>query len=138
MTGPVGPMSDFDFAVFHDNGVDGGRLGAELHAELTGALGGARVDIVVLNAVPVELAYSVIVQGRIVFERDVATRVEYEAYILGRYGDMLPILRAQRREIIRGGSDEPRIRRYREAFGRTERTLREIGAALGKAPAGVR
>lgn len=96
---------------------------------MTKALGGARVDVVVLNVAPPELAFAVISQGRILYERSVATRVDYEAYVMGLYGDYLPVLQAQRRQILEGGDREKRAERYREALRRTQRTLSEIAAA---------
>jgi hypothetical protein len=49
-------------------------------------------DIVVLNAAPVELASAIIAQGKRLYERDVFTRVEFEADTMSRYGDYLPVL----------------------------------------------
>jgi hypothetical protein len=58
------------------------------------------VDLVLLNQAPIELAYRVIAQGKWVYEESRAVRVEYEAYVLGRYGDYLPVLRKQREQIL--------------------------------------
>ena len=129
--GDTGPMSDYDFAVVTDPSVDGRRLQAALAHELSQALGTAGVDVVLLNRVPVELAYAVIAQGTVLFERDVATRIEYEADVLSRYADYLPILRAQRDDILQGGEHVHRVQRYREALGRTERSLGQIAASHG-------
>jgi len=90
-----------------------------------------RIDVVHLNEAPIELAYAIIARGALLMRRDLATQVEAEAYILGRYGDYLPILRAQRRDILKGDDYEKRVRRYREALGRTRRTLSEIASANG-------
>ncbi len=125
--GEAGAQSDYDFGVLvsweKDVLARRGEIRARLAHELAVALAvaGDRVDLVILNRVPVELAYAVIAEGRIVFERDVASRVEYEAYVLGHYGDYLPVLRAQRRAILEGGGYEARAERYREAFGRARR-----------------
>ncbi|MCL5960363.1 MAG: nucleotidyltransferase domain-containing protein [Chloroflexi bacterium] len=54
-----------------------------------------RADVVLLNRAPVELACAVVVQGRLIYQRDEATRVEYEAGVKSRYGDYLPVLRVQ-------------------------------------------
>jgi hypothetical protein len=48
------------------------------------------------------------------------------------YGDYLPILREQRRNILEDTGYDTRIQRYRAALGRTERTLREIRATQGE------
>jgi predicted nucleotidyltransferase len=132
--GEAGPRSDYDFAVLLNWAPELLARRGEILSRLTHELvcllgvGPGQLDLVILNRAPVELAYAVIAEGKIVFERDVASRVEYEAYVLGRYGDYLPILRAQRREILEGGSYEARAERYREALGRTRR-------AIGKARA---
>lgn len=127
--GTVGPLSDYDVAVLADGAQDLAALRAWLAHELGVALETNHADVVLLNQAPVELAYAVVAQGDVVYQRDEATRVEYEAEVLTRYGDYLPVLRAQRQEISRGGERAARVQRYREALGRTERTLGEIRAA---------
>jgi hypothetical protein len=76
----------------------------------------------------VELAYAVIAQGQLLYQRSAAERVEFEAKVLSLYADSLPILRRQREEILKDVGKETRIQRYREALGRTEQTLAEIRA----------
>jgi predicted nucleotidyltransferase len=127
--GNLGPMSDYDLAILVDRAVDGRPIQARLAHELAHALQTDRVDVVLLNCAPIELAYAIIAQGEPLYERDVATRVEYEATVLSRYGDFLPVLRAQRDDILRGDDHDRRVRRYRAALGRTERTLGQIAAA---------
>jgi predicted nucleotidyltransferase len=130
--GNLGPMSDYDLAVLVDRAVDGRRVQALLAHELARVLRTDRVDVVLLNRAPVELAYAIIAQGKLLYERDVATRVEYEATVLNRYGDLLPMLRRQREDILRGNDYERRVHRYRAALRRTERTLGQIAAAQGQ------
>jgi predicted nucleotidyltransferase len=127
-----GPLSDYDFGLLVDesSGIPG--LRARLAHELGVALGTDRVDVVFLNQAPIELAYAVIAQGKPIHQRDEETRIEYEAQVMARYGDYLPVLRAQREGIRRGGEYAARVQRYREAFGRTERTLGQIRAAQGE------
>ena len=127
-----GPLSDYDFGILFERGKFSTNLEAEVTHTLSRALKTDRVDVVPLNRAPIELAYSVLVQGELIYELDRATRVEYEARILGLYGDYLPVLREQRRDILQGGLDDTRIQRYRETFRRTERTLDEITAAQRK------
>jgi predicted nucleotidyltransferase len=127
--GNLGPMSDYDLAVLVDRAVDGRRVQAHLAHELARALHTDRIDVILLNRAPIELAYAVIAQGKLLYERDVATRVEYEAGVLGRYGDYLPVLRRQRDDILQGDDHDRRVRRYRAALGRTERTLGQIASA---------
>ncbi len=69
-----------------------------------------------------------------VYQRDEETRVEYEAEIMGRYGDYLPILHAKRRDILQGEAHAARVQSYRAALGRTERTLSRISAPPGEKP----
>jgi uncharacterized protein len=127
-SGQAGPGSDYDLGVLLDRGADSPARRARLTHELGVILGPAAVDVVFLRQAPPELAFAVI-QGQVLYERDLATRVEYEAYVMGRYYDYLPYLRRQRQEILSGEDHGDRIQRYREAFGRTERTLGEIRAA---------
>ena len=122
------PESDYDIAaVMQAKPVPARRF--ELASELSRMLNGRPVDLVVLNDAPVELSYAVVASGRCLFERELATRVEFEAEVLSRYGDLLPMLREQRRELIQGGSYESGVRRNRAALGQTERVLAEIRAA---------
>ena len=123
VTGNTGPASDYDFGVL----LDSMAAWPQMQALDTG-----RIDLVLLNRAPIELAFAVIAQGELLFERDVATRVEYEARIMSLYGDYLPILREQRRDILKDKGYDTRVQRYRAALGRTERTLREIRAAQGE------
>ncbi len=125
----VGPMSDYDFGVLVERALtpdERTNLQSRFASTVARKLNTDRIDVVVLNDAPVELAYAVIAGGSVLFERDLATRVEYEAYVLGRYGDYLPILREQRRQILEGGDYEKRVQRYREALGRTRRKIGEI------------
>ena len=124
--GIVGPLSDYDLGVLVDRGYDTPELRARLTHEFVRRLGTERVDVVLLNHAPIELAYAVIAEGKLLYQRDVATRVEYEASVLSRYGDYLPVLRAQRRDILRGGEHAARVRRYRAALGRAERTIGQV------------
>lgn len=129
VTGKTGPQSDYDLGVLVDREGDTAARRAACEHELSILLGTERLDVVWLSQAPVELAFAVISQGRLLYERDVATRVEYEAQVMSRYCDYLPVLRAQRAEILAGGDHAARVQRYREALGRTERTLGEIRAA---------
>jgi predicted nucleotidyltransferase len=120
-TGEVGPLSDVDLAVLLAPGAPVAQIRSRLAHAFSAALEGAAVDLVILNRAPIELAYAVIAQGELFYERDRAGRIEYEADVMSRYGDYLPYLRMQRQEILEGVGDERRVRRYREALGRTQR-----------------
>jgi predicted nucleotidyltransferase len=133
--GRLGPMSDYDLGVLIDRTAHEAQVHARLTHKLASALGlGADcIDVVLLDRAPIELAYAIIAQGEVLYQRDVAVRVEYEAQVMNRYGDYLPVLRAQRDDIVRREDDGIRIHRYRAALGRTERTLGEIGATQRQA-----
>jgi hypothetical protein len=81
--------------------------------------------LVLLNRAPIELAFAVIAEGELLFERDVATRVEYEARIMSLYGDYLPILREQRRDILEDKGYDTRV-------SGIERRLDELSERLGR------
>jgi predicted nucleotidyltransferase len=137
VAGPTGPGSDYDVGLLLDRPHPSAPALARIGHELAVLLETDRVDVVFLHQAPLELAYAIISQGRVLYQRDVATRVEYEARVLSRYCDYLPYLRAQRAEILSGEERASRIQRYREALGRTERTLREIRAAQRQDQSGV-
>jgi predicted nucleotidyltransferase len=129
--GNVGPLSDIDIAFLLDKADEADKTLGELRSEIASAIGQERVDVVFLNRAPVELAYAVIAHGALTYQRDVYTRVEYEAKIMSLYCDYLPVLRAQRDDLLRGDQHETRVQRYREALGRTERTLGALRSAQG-------
>jgi len=85
-------MSDYDFAILLDHGADALDLQAQLTHRLRVHVGAALVDVILLNQITIELAHAVIAQGKLLYQRDVVTRVEYEAQVMSRYGDYLPVL----------------------------------------------
>jgi predicted nucleotidyltransferase len=131
-SGDAGPGSDIDLGVLVGRNADNNAIQARLSHEAALLLGTERVDVVLLHGAPISLAYAVIAQGKLIYQRDLATRVEYEAQVLGLYGDYLPVLRAQRDQILQGDEDGRRVQRYRAALRRTERALGEIAAASRK------
>ncbi len=128
----IGPLSDYDLGVLVENFDQSDHLLADLSHAAAVLLNTDRIDLVPLNHAPVELAYSVIAHGECIFQKDTATRVEYEARVLSMYGDYLPVLRAQREDILRGDEYGRRVQRNREALRRTERTLSQIKSAQRK------
>lgn len=131
--GGTDPLSDYDVAVLLDEAAATYEAGFVLAHELRMVLD-AEVDLVLLNHAPIVLAYSVIAQGRRLLERDVATRVEYEARVLSLYGDYLPVLRRQRHDLLYGDSHAARVCRDRGATRRIDDTLAALRAAAGKKP----
>jgi hypothetical protein len=115
--------------VLLNNADDKGAIHRDLRSSIASTVDQERVDVVFLNRAAVELAYAIIAGGEVVYERDAYTRVEYEAKIMSLYFDYLPVLRAQRGDILRGDKHETRVQRYREALGRTERTLSAFRSA---------
>jgi predicted nucleotidyltransferase len=126
--GRAAPESDYDFAVLTSQAMPPERR-YQMASEVARLLSGAPVDLVSLRRAPVELAYAVVAEGRRLFERDLATRVEFEADVLSRYGDIVHILREQRADLVRGGSYEAGVRRNRAALDKTSRVLAEMRAA---------
>lgn len=57
--GVVGPQSDYDFGVLTDYGIDGRKISGSLSSALIRVLETDGIDVVLLNNVPVEMAYSV-------------------------------------------------------------------------------
>jgi uncharacterized protein len=120
--GETGPMSDFDLAIVDDS-LEDDVIQAQFQHALVLALQTDRVDIVLLKRAPIELAYHVIAGGKLIYKKDTYAQVEFEAQVLGLYGDYLPVLRSQRDQILEGDENARRIQRYRKALGRTQRTL---------------
>jgi predicted nucleotidyltransferase len=122
----AGPISDYDLGVLIERNQNGPQVRSQLSIELAQRIKAESFDIVLLNRVPIELAYAVIAYGELLYQQDDAMRVEYEARVMGLYFDYLPVLRSQRSDILKGGEYGSRIQRYRKAFRRTERTLGQI------------
>jgi predicted nucleotidyltransferase len=133
--GRTGPLSDFDFAILLERGRSTLAMQADVHHELVLQVGNDKVDVVWLPRVPIELQYAIISQGVCLYRQNLNVKIEYEAYVMGLYGDYLPVLRAQRATLIQEGRRETRIQWYRTALERTERSLSQIRAAqVQKAP----
>ncbi len=98
-------------------------LQAEFTHAISKLLGTERVDVVLLNRAPIELAYHIIANGMLLYQKDLYTRVEFEANVLGKYGDYLPTLRFFNQHIPEGDAHGKRAERYREALGRTQKWL---------------
>ena len=122
-----GPISDYDIALLYSK-LQPFALRYKLAHQLAAILSADHVDLVVLNFAPIELRYSVIATGIVVYEESVEERVEYEALTLSLYGDYLPVLRNQRKAILEESNNEAGIQRYRAALGKTQRLLKKIRA----------
>jgi uncharacterized protein len=128
-SGNTGPMSDIDLGILFSENVDIQQVSSEIAHRISKVVHGKPVEIVSLKKAPVELAYAVIAQGVCIYRLSEVERIEFEAQVLGRYGDYLPVLRAMRQDILEGEKYGHRIQRYREALRRTERTLGQIRAS---------
>ena len=131
LKGKTGPLSDYDFAVLLSK-KPSFQFKYELKNKLVSAVGFEKVDLIILNNASIELKYHVVATGKIIFQKNSIIKTEFEADTLSRYFDYLPILRAQRKDIIRFKSQKDkygnRIQRYRTALRKTEETLGKIGA----------
>jgi len=87
--GKTGPLSDLDVGVLVTDSCldDPTACWTRLAHAVRSCVDIEEVDLMLLNQAPIERTYHVIADGERVYETDRATRVEYEAYVLGRYGD---------------------------------------------------
>jgi len=132
--GGEGPGSDYDIAVLFARAVPADdhyllqhRLVELLHAQ---------VDLVDLSHAPIELVYNVIAARHPIYEKDRATRVEFEADTMSMYYDQLPVLRARRKDILDKTPEEDYergVQRYREALRATRRMLAKTRTAEDRA-----
>jgi predicted nucleotidyltransferase len=111
--GTAGPLSDVDVGLLLDvtllgvehRGRSAARL-SDLSSQMPAALGVARVDVVILNAAPVALAFRVVSAGKVVAGADDPARVRFEVGLLNRYLDYMPLEQtyagALRERILRG------------------------------------
>ena len=120
-----GPISDYDIAVLFSKTVPPEKTYGMAH-KLATLLMTERVDMVVLNRAPIELRYAVVATGIVIYEVNPAVRIEFEASTLSCYGDFLPILRRQKKEILEERNNETGIQRYRTTLRKTQRMLAEI------------
>jgi len=130
--GKIGPLSDYDFAVFLSQ-KPSFQFKYKLKNKLVNILNTEQVDLVILNDAPVELKYKVIATGKIIFQKNSLVRTEFEANTLSQYFDYLPVLRAQKKDILKvkskGEKYANRIQRYRAALRKTEEMLNKIRAS---------
>jgi len=130
LKGKTGPLSDYDIAIFLTPKPTSFQFKYKLQHELTNIFNYGQVDLIILNNAPIELKYHVITDGQIVYQKDSATKVEFEADTLSRYFDYLPVLKAQRQDILyfkpKGIKYDRRIQRYRTALRKTEKKLNKI------------
>jgi len=131
LKGKTGPLSDYDFAIFLSR-KPSFQFKYRLKNKLVTILNTGQVDLVILNDAPIELKYNVIAAGKIIFQKNSIIRTEFEADTLSRYFDYLPVLRAQKKEVLKlkpkGEKYGDRIQRYRTTLRKTEEMLNKIRA----------
>jgi len=130
VTGKTGPMSDYDFAIFLSR-KPFFQFKYRLKNNLLNILNTNQVDLIILNNAPIELKYNIINTGKIIYQKNSIAKVEFEADTLSRYFDYLPVLRAQKADILKtsklkGEKYGDRIQRYRKALRKTEKMLDKI------------
>ncbi|MGM0760809.1 MAG: type VII toxin-antitoxin system MntA family adenylyltransferase antitoxin [Thermodesulfobacteriota bacterium] len=130
--GDIGPLSDYDFGILLDRDADKAAVRSSLASDLSNLLRSPRIDVLLLGEAPIELSFAVISQGEILYERNIAARVDFEAKVMGLYFDYLPFLRMSRDDILKEDPYAARVLRYREALGRTQGTLEQIRTAETK------
>jgi len=137
LRGKIGLLSDYDFAIFLSQkpslqSLQSFQFKYKLQNKLVNALNTRQVDLIILNDALVELKYNVIATGKIIFQKNSAIRVEFEANTLSQYFDYLPVLRSQKKDILKfkskGERYGDRIQRYRTALRKTEEMLNKIRA----------
>jgi len=99
VNGTAGPSSDYDIGVLPSENV-ASRFRLELMWELSQLLGVENVDVVLMDRARVELVYCIIAQGQLLYEEDTCVRVDFEARLLSKSFDFLPVLKQRRRTII--------------------------------------
>jgi uncharacterized protein len=98
LTGETGPMSDYDLAIVEDS-EDRFAVQARFQYNLLQLLPPAKVDVILLMQAPIELAYHVIANGKLLYKKDAYTHIEFEARVLGLYGDDAAMQEAFRKEL---------------------------------------
>ncbi|GAB4170306.1 MAG: nucleotidyltransferase domain-containing protein [Geothermobacteraceae bacterium] len=104
--GNTGPLSDLDIAVWVAGDIDCFQFRLRCLDALMSALGRDDIDLVVLNEAPLELAYRVVRDGRVIVESRLE-RVAFETRVIDLYLDAEPLRRTQRaylKERLSGGS----------------------------------
>lgn len=94
-TGKARPGSDVDVAVLLSgtDKMERFERRLQLMGEVEEALGRRPADVVVLNDAPPLLTHQVLREGRLVFERNRAARVEFEVRAGQMYTDLVPMRR---------------------------------------------
>ena len=79
--------SDLDIAI-HIKGESNGFIKLDILDELVGILNREDIDLVILNSVDTELQFQVIKYGKLIYMKDLITKVIFESNVMNRYMDM--------------------------------------------------
>jgi uncharacterized protein len=86
-SGPPGPLSDVDVAVYLVDGTDLGAARLDIVGALARHLGSDEVDVVVLNRAPIALAGRILSERRVLVDRRPFVRHRYEALTVREFLD---------------------------------------------------
>ena len=86
-SGRVTPLSDVDIAVYVSNDSDLSVYKLELFDKLTGVLGTAELDLIILNSAPLSLSGRIVQNRKVLVDKDHHRRYEYESIILRKFFD---------------------------------------------------
>lgn len=84
------PLSDVDIGVLIDEKMGKEQrleLKLELISELSKLLKTDKIDLIIMNNASINLNYEIIKCGKILFEKDAASRILFESMILSKYLD---------------------------------------------------
>lgn len=90
VTGKIGPLSDYDFAVILDKKVDPDKyyhLNIKILCDFNSIMHSDRVDVVILNRTNSILAMKIISDGLILISTDEIQRIAFEAKTIAHYQD---------------------------------------------------
>lgn len=73
--------------------------------ELSSFLKRKDIDLVILNVAPLLLKYEVVKNGKLIFERDIESRINFEVKTQLYYFDFLPIRRMFWKELVKRVED---------------------------------
>lgn len=133
--GHANTLSDIDIGVLIKDGLARERLweieGA-LAADMERVLHTDRVDVVVLNLVPLRIRYEVITRGEVLYSADDGARADFESYSLRRYWDFKKYLEEYDRCFvtrIKEALDETQRRQYQDTSAKVRAVHRRVKEA---------
>jgi predicted nucleotidyltransferase len=122
--GRVTPLSDVDVAVLLNNEIDS-KIYFDIQLDLSSQLSSyleKEVEVVILNRADPRLSYQVIKYGKIVFEKDLNLKANFERKALNIYFDLKPMFDFY---------EEKLLERIKEGeFGKTYRGSRNSSAEI--------